>query len=164
VLISAGNDTTASFVGNCLVLLDRHPAERARLWRDPRLLPNAIEEMLRYETPTQLLSRTALRDVERHGVRIPAGSLVHLLWGAANHDEREFADPGRLDLGRRIERHLAFGHGIHYCIGANLARLEARVALEEWLARFPDYALAGEPERLVSFWARAWERIPVRLA
>jgi cytochrome P450 len=114
------------------------------------------------ESPTQVLPRTATRDVELHGVTIPAGSRVMLVWGAANRDEREFPDPDRLDLTRTGSRHLAFGHGAHYCLGANLARLEARVAFEEWFARFPDYTLDGEPRRITSIWARGYSRVPVR--
>ena len=84
-----------------------------------------------------------------------------LIWGSANHDEREFADPEQFDVTPQITRHLAFGHGAHYCLGANLARLEARVAFEEWHARFPTYSLAAEPDRIVSIWARAYRRIPI---
>jgi len=87
-----------------------------------------------------------------------------LIWGSANHDEREFPDPERLDVTRTVTKHFAFGHGTHYCLGANLARLEARVALEEWHARFPRYELAGEPRRIVSIWARAYGSVPLRVA
>jgi cytochrome P450 len=87
-----------------------------------------------------------------------------LLWGAANHDDREFPDPERFDVGRAIGRHVAFGHGAHYCLGANLARIEARVAFEEWHARIPDYELDGPTTRITSIWARAFSRIPVRVA
>ena len=84
-----------------------------------------------------------------------------LIWGAANHDDREFEHPEQLDVTRRFSRHLAFGHGIHYCLGANLARLEARAAFEEWHRHFPEYRLTGKPQRIVSIWARAFSRIPV---
>jgi len=163
LLILAGNDTTSSLIGTGLVLLARHPDQRALLRDDPSRLPNAIEEMIRVESPVQALPRTTTRDVTLHGVDIPAGSRVMLVWGAANHDEREFADPERFDVTRPVTRHLAFSHGAHYCLGANLARLEARVALEEWLARCPDYVLDDEPSRVVSIWARAYRRIPVRV-
>ena len=92
---------------------------------------------------------------------IPADSRVMLIWGAANHDDREFANPEALDVTRKFSRHLAFGHGIHYCLGANLARLEARAAFEEWHRQFPEYHLTGKPQRIVSIWARAYSRIPV---
>ncbi len=161
LLILAGNDTTSSLIGSGTVLLARHPDQRERLLADPSLWPNAIEEMNRIESPTQVLPRTTTKDVTIHGITIPAGSRVMLIWGSANHDEREFAEPERFDIGRQVNRHLAFGHGAHYCLGANLARLEARVAFEEWHARFPRYSLAGEPERIVSTWARAYRRVPV---
>jgi cytochrome P450 len=163
LLILAGNDTTSSLIGSGTVLLARNPDQRALLVDDPSLWPGAIEEMNRIESPTQVLPRTARRDVELHGITIPAGSRVMLVWGAANHDEREFPDAERFDVRRRITRHLGFGHGIHYCLGANLARLEARVAFEEWHRRFPDYELAGEPTRITSIWARAYSRVPVRI-
>jgi cytochrome P450 len=162
LLILAGNDTTSSLIGTGLVLLAEHPDQRARLVADPALWPGAIEEINRIESPTQVLPRLTTRPVERHGTTIPAGARVALVWGAANHDEREFPDPERFDIARRITRHLAFGHGIHYCLGANLARLEARVAFEEWHARIPDYELAGEPSRITSIWARAHSRVPLR--
>jgi cytochrome P450 len=161
LLILAGNDTTSSLIGSGTVLLAGHPDQRALLVREPPRWPAAIEEMIRLEAPAQVLPRTTTVDVERHGVTIPAGSRVMLVWGAANLDEREFADPERFDVTRRIARHLGFGHGVHYCLGASLARLEARVAFEEWHARFPTYDLAGPPERVASSWARAYRRIPV---
>jgi cytochrome P450 len=164
LLILAGNDTTSSLIGSGIVLLARDPDQRALLLGDPTLWPNAIEELNRIESPAQALSRTTTRDVTTtHAVTIPAGSRVMLLWGAANHDEREFPDPERFDVTRRFSRHLAFSHGIHFCLGANLARIEARVALEEWHARFPHYELDGEPVRARSIWARAFSSIPVRV-
>jgi cytochrome P450 len=163
LLILAGNDTTSSLIGTGMILLARHPDQRAALVDDPSLWPVAIEEMNRIESPTQVLPRTATRDVELHGVTIPAGSRVMLVWGAANHDDREFPDPERFDIRRGSTRHLAFGHGAHYCLGANLARLEARVAFEEWHRRFPRYELADEPTRITSIWARGYSRVPVRI-
>jgi cytochrome P450 len=161
LLILAGNDTTSSLIGSGIVLLSEHTDQRAQLVADPSRWPNAIEELNRIESPAQVLPRTATRDVELHGTTIPAGSRVMLIWGAANHDDREFADPERFDISRKFSRHLAFGHGIHYCLGANLARLEARAAFEEWHRRFPDYQLTAKPRRIVSIWARAFSRIPV---
>jgi cytochrome P450 len=163
LLILAGNDTTSSLIGNGIVLLAGNPRQRAMLGRDPALWPGAIEEMNRIESPVQALPRTARRDANFHGTRIPAGSRVMLVWGAANHDDREFSEPEHFDVTRTITRHLAFGHGIHFCLGANLARLEARIALEAWHARFPDYDLDGQPRRITSIWARAFSRIPVRV-
>jgi cytochrome P450 family 130 len=164
LLVLAGNDTTSSLIGSGVVLLARDAEQRALLVKEPSRWPRAIEEINRIESPTQVLPRTATKDCELHGVTIPAGSRVMLIWGAANHDDREFPDPERLDVTRTVTRHLAFGHGAHYCLGANLARLEARVAFEEWHARFPAYELAEEPTRAVSIWARAYSRIPICIA
>ncbi|NCY15216.1 MAG: cytochrome P450 [Actinobacteria bacterium] len=163
LLILAGNDTTSSLIGNGLVLLARHPEQRAQLVADESLWPAAIEEMLRFESPVQALARRTTRPVELHGVEVPAESRVMLVWGAANHDDREFDDPERFDIHRRVTRHLALGHGVHHCLGANLARLEARVAFEQWHRRFPDYELDEEPTRITSIWARAHSRVPLRL-
>ena len=164
LLILAGNDTTSSLIGNGIVLLARHPDQRAMLGRDPARWPSAIEEMNRIESPVQALPRKTTRDTEFHGTTMPAGSRVLLVWGAANHDDREFSEPERFDVTRTINRHLAFAHGIHFCLGANLARLEARIALETWHDRFPDYELDGQPRRITSIWARAFSRIPVRIS
>jgi cytochrome P450 len=163
LLVLAGNDTTSSLIGNGIVLLAEHPDQRERLVEDPSLWPNAVEEMNRVESPTQVLPRTATRDIEFHGTTIPEGSRVMLIWGSANHDDRLFDDPERFDITRQITKHLAFGHGIHYCLGANLARIEARLAFEEWHALFPDYELAAPPRRITSIWARAFGEVPVRI-
>jgi cytochrome P450 len=163
LLVLAGNDTTSSLIGNGIVLLTEHPDQRESLVRDPSLWPNAVEEMNRIESPTQVLPRTAMRDVEVDGTTIPEGSRVMLIWGSANHDDGVFPDPERFDIARTITKHLAFGHGIHYCLGANLARIEARVAFEEWHARFPEYELAAPPRRITSIWARAFGEVPVRV-
>jgi cytochrome P450 len=163
LLLVAGNDTTTSLIGNGVELLARHEDQRAELAGDLSLVPAAIEEMLRVESPTQALPRTAMRDVELHGSTIPSGSRVMLLWGSANLDDREFPDPEVFDIHRRAPRHLGFGHGIHVCLGAALARLEARVAFEELLTRAPEYELRGESARYVSNWARAWRFLPLQL-
>ncbi|HVB27302.1 MAG TPA: cytochrome P450 [Mycobacteriales bacterium] len=162
LLLVAGNDTTTTLIGNGAELLARHPEQRAELVNDPSLIPDAVEEMLRIESPTQALPRTATRDSELHGTPIPAGARVMLLFGAANLDEREFTDPETFDIHRQPTRHLAFGHGIHYCLGAMLARLESRVVFEELLPRVGSYELAAEPERYTSNWARAWRTLPVQ--
>ena len=161
VLIVAGNDTTTNLIANGAALLARHPGARAELVGNPSGLPAAIEEMLRYDSPAQALPRRAARALTLHGVEIPEGAEVMLVFGAANHDEREFPDPERFDVARKARRHLAFGHGLHFCIGAHLARLEARVAFEELLAALPDYSLAREPRWVTSTWARAYESVPV---
>jgi cytochrome P450 len=161
VLVVAGNDTTTNLIANGAVLLAEHPEQRRMLGADFSLLDGGIEEMLRYESPAQALPRRLTREVELHGERIPEGANLFLLWGSANRDEREFEDADRFDVRRRIKRHLAFGQGIHFCLGKSLARLEARVAFEELLAAAPAYELAGPAPWLPSMWARAHARVPV---
>lgn len=161
LLLIAGNDTTTSLIGNGIALLAEHPEQRAELVADPSLITGAVEEMVRLESPTQVLPRRATRDVELHGVTIPEGSRVLLCWGAANLDEREFADPARFDIHRGAPRHLGFGRGIHFCIGSALAIMEARVAFEELLRHAPQYRLEADRERYASSWALAWKRLPV---
>ena len=144
LLYVAGHETTVNLIGNGLLALLRHPDERRRLRENPGLLQGAIEELLRYDGPVQRTGRMATTDLEIAGVLIPAGSLVLGLLGAANRDPAHFAEPDRLDLGREEPRHLAFGSGIHYCLGASLARLEAQVAIGTVLRRFPSLALVVE--------------------
>ena len=139
LLAVAGAETTTKLLGNCMVYLARHPDQRRRLWDDPARIPQAVEEVLRYDAPSQFQGRVALRDAVVHGVRIPSGARVALVTGAACRDEREFPEPDRFDALRRPARQIYFGHGNHVCIGKSLARLEARVVLEEVRARFPDY-------------------------
>jgi cytochrome P450 len=162
LMLVGGNDTTAGLIGNGLELLARHPEQRAALVDQPELIPGAVEEMLRIAAPTHTLPRRAACDIELAQGRIPEGSRVHLLWAAANLDEREFSEPERFDIRRNASRHLAFGQGPHFCLGAALARLEARVAFEEFLRRIPDYALDGEPQRLVSIVFQGFEKLPLR--
>jgi cytochrome P450 len=139
LLFTAGSETTARLLGWSAVLLARHPDQRARLVEDRSLVPNAVEELLRYEAPSPIQARWVTRDVEVHGQVVPAGSKMALLNAAANRDERHFADPDAFDVGRSIDRHLSFGYGGHFCLGAALARLEGRVVLEETLDRFPTW-------------------------
>ena len=160
-LIIAGNDTTTTLIGNGAVLLEQHPDQLALLAREPDRIPNAVEEMLRFEPPAQALPRRARRDFELHGQTIPEDARVLLVWAAANLDEREFEDPERFDVERKIKRHLALGHGTHFCLGASLARLEARVAFEELLARIPEYAVTRPPEWITSRWLRGHEEIRI---
>jgi cytochrome P450 len=132
----AGSETTARLLGWASVLLARHPDERAKLLADRALIPNAVEELLRYEPPSPIQSRYVTRDAEWHGGKVPAGSKIALLTGSAGRDEREYPDADRFDVSRVFDRHVSFGYGIHFCLGASLARLEGKIALEETLARF----------------------------
>lgn len=159
LLLVGGNDTTTNLIGNGMELLARHPDQRAQLVADRTLLPQAIEEMLRREPPTQTSARQTTGEVELHDVVIPTDTRVLLLWGSANLDEREFADPDSFDIHRVPERHLALGHGAHFCMGAALARLEAKVAFEELLRCMPDFDVVGSPERIPSTWAWGFESL-----
>jgi len=163
LLVSGGNDTTMHLVATGSVHLAENADVCARLVREPERLPDAIEEMLRLDPPAQLHARTTTRDVELRGVTIPADSRVMLLWGAANRDEREFPEPDRFDIDRASTRHLGFGVGPHFCLGASLARLEARAAFSELLQRAPEFALVEPPTRLESPWARGFVSVPIRL-
>jgi cytochrome P450 len=141
LLYTAGTETTGKLLGNAAVLLADHPGQRELLTNDPSLIPNAIEEVLRYEAPSPVQGRWTTAAISRHGTTIPAGAKVLLLTGSAGRDERVFADPDRFDVRRSMGQHLSFGYGIHFCLGAALARVEARVALEEALKRFPAWEL-----------------------
>ncbi|SEG73896.1 hypothetical protein SAMN04489712_110167 [Thermomonospora echinospora] len=139
-MVTGGNDTTTGLLGGGSGLLSAHPEQRDALVNDPSLIPDAIDELLRLTTPVQGLARTATRDVELHGKVIPAGRKVMLLYGSANRDPREFGpDAEALDITRQPRRMLAFSHGAHHCLGAAAARLQARIALEELLARYPRF-------------------------
>lgn len=141
LMIIAGNETTTKLLGNALVHLARHPEQRRRVLDDRGLVPGWVEETLRYDASSQLIARVATRDVTLHGRTIPEGSKVALLIGAANRDERAFEAPDAYDVGRDCRDSLAFGRGIHFCLGAALARLEAKVSLEELLDRAPGYRI-----------------------
>jgi cytochrome P450 len=147
VLFLGGVESTAGLTGTLFKLLAENPDQRALLQRDPSLIPVAIEEAIRYATPLQLAARTTSREVTLHGVRIPAGERVVLVYGAANRDPRQFPDPGVFDVTRGKVRHLGFGEGRHGCLGAPLARLEVAIATQEALPVLGDYHLAGEPVR-----------------
>ena len=165
LLLLAGIETTTAALGNAAAILDRERGARALLIDDPARIPAAVEEVLRYDSPVQGLTRTLTREVELHGRRLARGERVHLLFAAANRDERAFVEPDRFDPGRDPNPHLAFGFGVHFCLGASLARLELRIGLEELLARAPRYELAEkDPERVLSDTNRIYARLPVALA
>lgn len=144
LLYVAGTETVMRLLGNAAVVLAEHPDQRAELVADPSLIPNAIEELLRFEPPSPVNGRWTMADVELHGTTIPAGSKVLLLTGSAGRDERAFPDPDRFDIHRDIRKHVTFGYGIHFCLGASLARQEGRIALEETFRRFPAWNLDRE--------------------
>jgi cytochrome P450 len=141
VLAGGGNETTTRLLANAALLFARHPEQYARVLLDPACIPGAVEEVLRHSSPAQYTARTVTRDVEWYGTTVRKGDRILLVIGAANRDEREYRDPDRFDIGRTIRTQIAFGEGVHFCIGAPLARLESRIALEEFTKRFPRYAV-----------------------
>jgi cytochrome P450 len=160
----AGHETTRNLIGNGLFTLLRHPAELARLRAEPALVPGAVEEMLRFEPPIIFLSRVVAVDMTLAGVELAAGELIQLSLASANRDPAEFEEPDRFDVARVPGRHLSFGYGPHFCLGANVARMEARVAFEALLSRFGSIELVGpEPPWATATALRTLERFPVRL-
>lgn len=162
-LLVAGNETTRTLLSGGILALMEHPEAWRALAAEPARIPRAIEELLRWVTPVHYFRRTATRDVELRGAKIREGERVVLLYSSANRDEEVFADPFRFDIDRDPNPHVAFGFGEHFCLGAKLARLEARVFLEELLARFEAVELASSPRRMRSNLNNAWKEIPVRL-
>lgn len=162
VVAGAGNETTTRLIGWAGKVLSDHPGERRLLAEDPSLIPNAIEELLRYEPPAPHVARYVAKDVELHGQTVPEGSVMLMLMGSGNRDDRKFADGDRFDARRVVKGHLSFGFGLHFCLGAALARLEGRVALEEVLRRFPDWTADLDRARLSpTSTVRGWETMPV---
>lgn len=163
VLSSAGNETTNRLIGWMGKVLAEEPEQRHELVDDRSLVPNAVEELLRFESPTPHVARYVARPVEVHGQVVAAGSSMLCLSGSANRDERRFPDPDRFDVRRQIgQQHFTFGRGIHYCLGAALARLEGRIALDEVLARFPDWEVDWDNARRAdTSTVRGWESLPV---
>ncbi len=159
----AGNETTTKLLGNAIYWLGRNPSERDKVRADPGLIPRWVEETLRYDGSTQALARLVASDVEIHGQRVPEGDKLVLLVGSANRDERVFEDPDRFDILRDTSALLSFGQGNHFCLGAALARLEGRVALEEVQRRFPDFEIdAGGIERVHSVNVRGFAALPIK--
>jgi cytochrome P450 len=163
LLFGAGIETTTNMLGNGLYALLTHPEQMDRLRRDRQLIPAAVEELLRYDSPVQLDARTVLEPVMFAGVELQPGQTVTTLLGAANRDPERFADPDELDLGRIDNGHLSFASGVHFCLGAHLARLEAQVFLERLLARCAAVTLEGSPQRRAGFGLRGFAQLPVTL-
>jgi cytochrome P450 len=162
-LVGAGNETTTRLIGFAGQLLSDHPDQRRELAADFSLIPGAVEEVLRYEAPSPVQARYVARDVEHYGQTVPEGSVMLLLNGSANRDERQFVNADHFDIHRQAG-HLSFGHGIHFCLGAALARLQARIALEEVLTRWPDWEVDyDKAKRAHTTSVRGWATLPVRV-
>lgn len=161
LLLNAGHEATVNVVGNGLAALFAHPDELARVRRDPALVPTAVEELIRFDSPLQLFERTALTDTEIGGVTVAAGTKIAALLGAANRDPEVFTNPDRLDVARERNPHLGFGAGIHFCVGAPLARLELQASFATLLRRFPELRFAATPVRRPEFVIRGVESLPV---
>jgi cytochrome P450 len=162
LLAGAGNETTTRLIGWTGKLLAAHPDQRREIVENRTLVPQAIEEILRFEAPSPVQARYVAHDVEYHGQPVPEGSVMLLLNGSANRDERRWRDPDRFDIHRESMQHLAFGYGIHFCLGAALARLEGRVALDEVLQRFPEWEVDwDEAVQARTSTVRGWEQLPV---
>jgi cytochrome P450 len=163
-LASAGNETTNRLIGWAGKLLAQHPDQRRALRENPALIPQAIEEILRYEPPAVHIGRYVAQDVEIRGTQVREGSVVIFLTGAANRDPREFADPDRLDIHRERRPHLTFGYGHHVCLGNALARIEGRIAIDEVLKRFPDWEVdTGRAQLASTSTVRGWDTLPVMM-
>ena len=161
IIATAGHDTTSSSIAGGLEALLRHPEQLARLRDDPSLGATAVEEIIRWVTPVKEFMRTATEDRVIGGETIPAGDSVYLAYLSANRDEAAFNDPFRFDVGRADNKHVAFGHGVHFCLGAHLARLELRIFFEELLARVEDLQLAGEPSRTATVFVGGLKHLPI---
>jgi cytochrome P450 len=162
VVSGAGNETTTRLIGWAGKVLAEHPDQRRTLVEDPSLIPAAVEELLRFEPPAPHVSRYVTRDIEYHGRRVPAGSVMMMLIGAANRDHRQFPPDGDVfDVRREVRQHLTFSVGTHYCLGSALARLEGRIALEEILKRFPEWDVdLAEAKLSPTSTVRGWETMP----
>jgi cytochrome P450 len=162
LIAAAGNETTTRLIGWTGKVLAEHPEQRAELVADRSLISNAIEEMLRFEAPSPVQARYVTADAEHYGEKVPEGSVILLLTASANRDDRKFPNGDAFDIHRKIDRHVTFGYGVHFCLGAALARLEGRIALDEVLQRFPtwdvDYDRAIQARTST---VRGWETLPV---
>jgi len=161
-LFIAGSETVARLIGWAGWVFAEHPDQRAELADDPSLIPNTVEELLRYEAPSPVQARWTMRDVEIHGTTIPADSKVVLLTGAAGRDERKYPEPDRFDIHRVFDHHVSFGYGIHFCIGAALARTEGRIAIEETLRRWPTWEVDRDNAHLLyTSTVRGYSELPL---
>jgi len=164
LLLIAGNETTTNLISNAMYSLLTNPDQLDLLRSEPSLLPSAIEELLRFNGPVQATGRVAKEDIEIGGTTVKQGQIAFALLGSANHDASKFPEPERLDLRRNPTDHMAFGDGIHFCLGAPLARAEAQIAFEEILRRFPKIELAGEPAWGGTFIIRGAKKLPLRVS
>lgn len=162
IIATAGHDTTSSTIAGGLHALLRHPDQLARLQQEPELMPVATEEMIRWVTPVKEFMRTAAQDSVVHGSEIAAGQSVYLAYLSANRDEDVFDEPGRFDVGRQPNKHLAFGFGPHFCLGAQLARLETRALFSELLPRLESIELAGQPKSSATVFVGGLKSLPIR--
>jgi cytochrome P450 len=161
VVAGAGNETTARLIGWAGKVLAEHPDQRRDLVQDRSLIPNTVEELLRFEPPAHHMARYVARDAELYGQKVPEGSVMMFLTGSANRDDRRFPDGDRFDIRRQVGSHLGFGYGIHFCLGAALARLEGRIALEEVLKRFETWDLDYDNIKMATTTTvRGWETLP----
>jgi cytochrome P450 len=161
MIAGAGNETTTRLIGFMGQLLAEHPDQRRQLVDNPSLIPMAIEEVLRYEAPSPVQARYVARDIECHGTTVPEGSIMLLINGSGNRDERRYPDADRFDIHRGAP-HLSFGHGLHFCLGSALARMQARVALEEVIKRWPDWEVDyANATKAHTSSVRGWSKLPV---
>jgi cytochrome P450 len=163
LLLNAGHEATVNVVGNGVTALLTHPDEFLRLRDDPALVPSAVEELIRFDSPLQLFERTAVADTRIGEITVAAGARIAALLGAANRDPAVFAEPDRFDVARADNPHLGFGAGIHFCVGAPLARVELQSSLATLMRRFPEIELAELPQRRPEFVIRGVQSLPVTL-
>jgi cytochrome P450 len=162
--LNAGHEATVQAIGNAVLALARHPDEYQRLRGEPTLIPGAVDEVLRFDTPLQMFERWVLEDLDWNGTALRRGTKVGLMFGSANHDEAVFSDPEHLDVGRAAEAHVSFGGGVHYCVGAPLAKVELEVALERFVESITGFELATDQlERTPSLIFRGVKELPITL-
>jgi cytochrome P450 len=162
LLAAAGNETTTRLISWTGKLLAEHPDQRAMLVADPGLIPRAVEEILRYESPSPVQARYVAQDVEWYGQKVEEGQIMVILNGSANRDDRKFPDGDRFDIHRQFDHHLAFGRGLHFCLGSALARMQGRLTLEEVLKRFPTWEVDWDNAvQAHTTTVRGWRRLPV---